>query len=123
MSRPPPTVPPHKLFESPNSRTIEINGWSITATTNAISNAHESDTLQAQLGFALPEMTFGNNTLELLHQPSGWRCAFNARDALACVRGGEMQEGDGAVKVGYADAWLKSRYAFSICEDMVVLVY
>ncbi|KAH9942576.1 type 2A phosphatase activator TIP41 [Amylocystis lapponica] len=104
------SIPEHKLFESPNSRTIEIGPWAITARTNPISNAPECDALQAALGgVPLPEMTFGNNALELQHRPSGWRYVFQTEAALKGVKNGEMGEGDGGVKVGYADAWLRSR--------------
>ncbi|KAF9226881.1 TIP41-domain-containing protein [Gyrodon lividus] len=103
------SVPRHTLSETPNSRTIEIYDWVITASTNAISNATECDALQAALGFPLPEMTFGNNYLSLEHRSSGWGVMFDAKGALLGVKGGELVEGDGGVKVGYADAWLKSR--------------
>ena len=110
-----PSLPPHKLTETPNSRTIEIGEWIITGRTNPISNAAECDTLQAWLqGMPLPEMTFGNNSLELEHKPSGWKYAFDTADALKAVRNGELGEGDGGVKVGYADAWLKSRCVLSM---------
>ncbi|KIJ69786.1 hypothetical protein HYDPIDRAFT_22950 [Hydnomerulius pinastri MD-312] len=102
-------VPQHTLSETPNSRTIEINGWVITASTNPISNASECDALQAALGFPLPEMTFGNNYLTLEHRTSRWKMTFDTKSALEGVKGGELEEGDGGVKVGYADAWLKSR--------------
>lgn len=102
-------VPQHKLSETPNSRTIEINDWVIIASTNPISSASECDALQASLGFPLPEMTFGSNYLSLEHQPSGWKMMFDTHNALKCVKKGELGEGDGGVKVGYADAWLKSR--------------
>ncbi|THH28806.1 hypothetical protein EUX98_g5398 [Antrodiella citrinella] len=103
-------LPHHTLGESPNSRSIEIGEWLITAQTNPISNAPECDALQASLsGMPLPEMTFGNNELELVHKASGWRYAFQTPDALRAVKFGELGEGDGGVKVGYADAWLNSR--------------
>ncbi|EIN10995.1 type 2A phosphatase activator TIP41 [Punctularia strigosozonata HHB-11173 SS5] len=97
-------LPEHKLLESPNSRTIQINGWSITACTNPIASAVDADALQAQLGIPLPEMTFAHNVLTLEHRASGWKYAFRTADALAGVRSGDAQEGDGVVKVGYADA-------------------
>ncbi|KAG6373808.1 TIP41-like family-domain-containing protein [Boletus reticuloceps] len=102
-------VPQHTLSESGSARTIDIYGWVITASTNAISNASECDALQAALGFPLPEMTFGNNYLSLEHRPSGWKLVLDTKGALSAVKGGELEEGDGGVKVGYADAWLRSR--------------
>lgn len=102
-------VPIHELYESPNSRSIKVNGWLISTTTNPISNASECDALQASLGIPLPEMTFGNNNLTLEHEASGWKYSFSAEDALAAVKRGQLGDGDGGVKVEYADAWLKSR--------------
>ncbi|KAI0092700.1 type 2A phosphatase activator TIP41 [Irpex rosettiformis] len=103
-------IPDHQLSESPNSRTIEIGQWVITARTNPISNAQELDTLQKQLsGLPLPEMTFGNNSLELEHKASGWKYQFTTGNALKGVKNGELGEGDGGVKVGHAEAWMQSR--------------
>jgi type 2A phosphatase activator TIP41 len=102
-------VPEHKLSESPNSRAIEIFDWTVTAQTGPISSATHSDALHASLGIPLPEMTFGSNLLRLTHRPSGWTYAFSVEDALKGVKNGPLDAGDGGVKVGYADAWLKSR--------------
>ncbi|KAG5639672.1 hypothetical protein H0H81_005855 [Sphagnurus paluster] len=102
-------IPHHKLSESPNSRSIDIFDWFITTSTNPISNAADCDALQATLGFPLPEMTFGSNLLTLEHRPSGWKYTFATDAALKAVKNGELQEGDGGVKVGYADKWLESR--------------
>ncbi|KAJ8515794.1 hypothetical protein ONZ45_g6848 [Pleurotus djamor] len=93
-------VPEHKLSESPNTRSIEIFDWFITASTNPISNAVELDALQSSLGIPLPEMTFGSNYLELEHRKSGWKYRFDAEHCLKGVRNGELQPGDGGVKVG-----------------------
>jgi hypothetical protein len=106
-------VPEHKLSESPNSRTIDIFDWTITAKTGPISSAHHCDTLQASLGIPLPEMTFGYNLLQITHRSSGWTYAFRAEDALRGVKNGPLEDGDGGVKVGYAEAWLKSRLVSS----------
>ena len=103
-------LPDHNLHESPHTRGITINGWTINATTRPISSAAELDALQGALGgLPLPEMTFGANELELRHEPSGWKYVFGTEGALKGVKNGELGEGDGGVKVGYADAWLKSR--------------
>lgn len=103
------SIPDHQLFESPNSRSIELGPWFITAATNPISNAPDCDALQATLGIPLPEMTFGNNFLKLEHRPSGWRYIFTTEGALKGVKAGELGDGDGSVKVGYAEKWLQSR--------------
>ncbi|KAI0044605.1 TIP41-domain-containing protein [Auriscalpium vulgare] len=103
------SVPQHTLSEDPNSRTIQIHGWTITASTHPISSAADSDALHASLGIPLPEMTFSRNALTLHHEPSGFSYEFRAADALKGVKNGELGDGDGGVKVGYADAWLKSR--------------
>ncbi|EKM79903.1 hypothetical protein AGABI1DRAFT_106235 [Agaricus bisporus var. burnettii JB137-S8] len=98
-----PSIPVHKLFESPNSRAIEIGSWLITAVTNPISNASDCDALQATLGIPIPEMTFGGNFLKLEHKPSDWRFTFITENALKGVKVGELGDGDGGVKVGYAE--------------------
>jgi type 2A phosphatase activator TIP41 len=101
--------PHHQLFEYPNSREIHIADWIIVASTNPISSAPECDALQAELGFPLPEMTFGSNYLTFHHRPSSWKYTFNAKGALGDVKKGELGPGDGGVKVGHADKWLQSR--------------
>jgi type 2A phosphatase activator TIP41 len=102
-------IPQHKLTESPNSRSIEIYDWFITASTNPISNAPECDAIQSLLGIPLPEMIFGNNFLTLEHRPSGVKYSFTAQKGLQNVKKGDLVDGDGAVKVGYADKWLETR--------------
>lgn len=104
------SVPKHHLYESPNLRSIEINGWLVTASTNPISSAVDCDNLQSQLGFTLPEMTFGSNELKLDHRPTGWHYSFTTHGALKSVKKGHLVDGDGGVKVEYADVWLKSRW-------------
>ena len=54
-------------------------------------------------------MMFGYNLLQIKHRPSGWTYSFRVEDALKGVKSGVLEDGDGGVKVGYADAWLKSR--------------
>jgi type 2A phosphatase activator TIP41 len=102
-------APPHKLTESPNTRGIEIGDWQITTATNPIANALVLDELHNKLKLPLPEMTFANNYLLLEHKPSGWKYTFDAAHALAGVKNGPLEDGDGGVKVGHSEAWLKSR--------------
>ncbi|KAJ2917512.1 hypothetical protein MD484_g2937, partial [Candolleomyces efflorescens] len=119
-------IPEHKLLESPNSRTIEIFDWAITASTNPISNASECDSLQAMLGFPLPEMTFGNNFLTLEHKSSSWKYSFNAEGALKAVKNGELGPGDGGVKVGiylFAESRTDPSSAFMMPETVVTKPY
>ena len=60
-------------------------------------------------GLPLPEMPFGNNSLIIRHEGLGWEYKFDALEALRLVRLGNLEPGDGGVKVGYAKEWLKSR--------------
>ena len=114
-----PILPKHQLFESPNTRSIEIFGWFITASTNSISNAPECYALQTTLGIPLPEMTFGSNYLTLEHRASGSKYSFTAREALKGVKGGMLSEGDGGVKVGHAEKWMQSRHDISPHSDQM----
>ncbi|KAJ1308905.1 hypothetical protein OPQ81_004590 [Rhizoctonia solani] len=128
-------VPPHKRSDTETTSAIEILGWRITSTSLPISNGAEIDACQAEVGVNLPEMFFGNNSLVLewfgpdsdvgtppTRQDSGdgvedtkskneplWRYEFRAQDALKRVHRGPSEPGDGCVKVGYSEAWLKSR--------------
>ncbi|KAL1741001.1 TIP41-like family-domain-containing protein [Schizophyllum fasciatum] len=105
-------LPPHKLLESVNARTIHLTepGWYITASTNPISSIPQCAQMQASLDLpAIPEMTFGGNFLLLEHRPSGWRYTFTCEDALRGVKKDEDANGKGMIKVNYADAWMKSR--------------
>jgi type 2A phosphatase activator TIP41 len=104
-----PAVPEHTLSESPNTRAIAVHGWAFSASTNPISKAPECDALHDALALPLPEMTFGNNVLSLVHAPSGWKYDSDARGALAAVVNGALGPGDGGVKVGHSAAWLSSR--------------
>ena len=105
----PTSLPEHKISEEEGERSIEIFKWRIAAGTKAIVSAAEADALQKAVGFPLPEMTFGRNSLQLLHEPTGWVYSFDVHNALSAVKNGALGEGDGGVKVGYAEAWLKSR--------------
>ncbi|KAJ6616280.1 type 2A phosphatase activator TIP41 [Mycena sp. CBHHK59/15] len=102
-------VPVHKLLESPTSRAIQVYDWTVTVSTHPISSAAACDVLHATLGVPLPEMTFGANFLALEHRPTRWALQFAPREALAGVKNGALEPGDGGVRVGYADAWLRSR--------------
>lgn len=106
----PPKPPEHTVYEEESGvQAIDIGDWHIKTTAKSIVSASEADELQAHLGIPLPEMTFGNNSLSLKHKPSGWTYSFETPRALEGVKNGELGEGDGGVKVGYAEKWLQSR--------------
>jgi type 2A phosphatase activator TIP41 len=115
MSQAPPSsaaIPQHEVIEKSDGqvRTIKIFSWEITVSSTTISNSKEIDDMQENLGgLPIPEMPFGNNWVELYHVPSGWKYLFRLQEALAAVKLGELEEGDGGVKVGYAKAWMQSR--------------
>lgn len=102
-------VPEPKVTKTDVEHAVEHAGWRVSTLTYPISNAAQLDALQGELGFPLPEMTFGSNALTLTHAPSGWSFAFTTLEALRGVKNGPLGDGDGGVRVGYADAWLKSR--------------
>lgn len=96
-------------FPPSNCSNFDTNNWIISAYKYPISNTAQLEELQNKYGFPLPEMTFGNNKLVLKHEPSGWEHTFDTQTALETINSGELGPGDGAIKVGYAEAWLKSR--------------
>ena len=109
-------IPQHKLTDSPNSRSIGIFDWFITASINPIPNVTVpecDDAIQSLFGIPLPEMTFGNNYLKLEHRPSGVKYSFTAQESLQNVKKGELVDGDSSVEVGYADKWLETRQEVS----------
>ncbi len=112
MANPPIEIPPHKLHSTAGDTTtsITIGDWTISSTSLPISNSKEIDDMQETLkGLPIPEMPFGNNSIVLHHEPSGWDYKFGTTEALAEVKLGELGSGDGGVKVGYANAWMQSR--------------
>ena len=100
----------HKLTKHGSQQGVDILDWSITATTRPISEAAEEEKILRAIEIPVPEMLFGGNSLVLKHKPSGWTYRFDALNALRCVKRGTLGDGDGGVKVSYADAWLKGRY-------------
>lgn len=103
-------VPEYQLSNpSPHISAISIDAWEITSSKKPISNATQLDQLHLSLGIPLPEMTYGDNWLSVRHKASGWEYRLETQAALAFVRNGELQPGDGGVKVDYADKWLSSR--------------
>jgi len=100
----------HEVTTTTSGSSISKPPWTIVSTTLPISNAGEISAMQEELdGLPLPEMPFGNNSLIIRHEGLGWEYKFDALEALRLVRLGNLEPGDGGVKVGYAKEWLKSR--------------
>ena len=107
-------TPPHQVTTTSTGKSITIHPWAITTTDRAISNAPEISAIQEELnGLPLPEMPFGNNSLVIRNEDTGWEYTLNTVEALRLVKLGPLEAGDGGVQVGYAKEWLKSRYVTS----------
>ena len=96
---------PHTLSYTHASRSIAIAGWTITATKLPISSSSEGDQLSATLGIPVPEMSFGNNSVNIAG-PNGWQCEFNTQEALDAVD----KTGSQGMKVSYSEQWNRTRH-------------
>ncbi|KPV78502.1 uncharacterized protein RHOBADRAFT_721, partial [Rhodotorula graminis WP1] len=102
---------------------ISLHGWTVTSTKRPILSIPESDAASAQLDLALPEICFGNNSLALHHEPSGFTLEWNTLDMLAAVKKGDgwdAQPGAGAVRVAHADEWSRGQAASGSTNDLTV---
>jgi len=94
----------HRLFDGPEGKGIEIQGWTFTATKGHILKADVVDDWQERLGTKnLPEMVFGQNKLSLVHS-SGFNVEFNPFDALALVDKAKVLP-----KVAASQKWIASK--------------
>lgn len=83
---------------------ITVNDWSVFVFKKPILNAQELDNLaETKFTFPLPEMIFGNNSIQIMNQRLGLAIEFNTIDAL------EGLEETCHFKVSYHEEWLKSR--------------
>ena len=94
-------------------KTHTQHNWTITTTKYPICNSSEIDALTAALGIAPPEMIFGNNSVRVRHEPSGFELVFAARDALDVV---DKTGSAGMLKVAYSEEWQRMREKVS--EDI-----
>ncbi|KAJ1552941.1 hypothetical protein HK405_009481 [Cladochytrium tenue] len=113
-SAPPP--PPHRLIEdrTAGQRGVVIANWSITTTKRPISGAADLERLGVRVGIPAPDMFFGANSLEVVHEASGAVVRFDGEAALAAVAlagagTGEDGAADGLVKVAHAEQWSRSK--------------
>lgn len=83
----PPTaaIPPkYSLQEGRHGTTMRIGQWSIASTKRSILNGAEIEAAEKALSLPLPEMTFGNNSLVLTFEPSG----FGSRASIPVTSAG-----------------------------------
>ncbi|WVQ79908.1 hypothetical protein IAT38_002008 [Cryptococcus sp. DSM 104549] len=129
---PNPTYPTYSVKSGPNVNEVTIGQWRIVATKKPILNGKEIESAEKSLNLPLPEMTFGNNSLSLVYDPSAsssssiqegsapaeWlvcgdqvELRFATLDALAGVAVGEGWEErvGGGVLVSMAEKWGRNR--------------
>ncbi|GAA5863707.1 hypothetical protein JCM1840_000110 [Sporobolomyces johnsonii] len=116
----------HRLKDDPvtGKRSIHIRDWHIISTKLPILTIPQADAASAQLDLALPEICFGNNALELQHEPTGFKLEWNTLDMLRAVKKGEgwdEQPGSGAVRVAHADEWSRGQAATGSSSRLTVV--
>jgi type 2A phosphatase activator TIP41 len=97
-------------------KSVTHAGWEVVTHKHAILTSGEIDTMTKKLGIAPPEMIFGNNSVEIKHQATGWGIRFTALDALDLVD----KTGESMLKVAYSEAWQKMRQ--QVHEDIKEIV-
>ncbi|RDA92790.1 hypothetical protein CP533_0775 [Ophiocordyceps camponoti-saundersi (nom. inval.)] len=70
-----------------------------------ISKAGAIEAMTLDIGIPLPEMIFGDNLVQVLHVPTGWKISFNTPDALK----GVDTTAENVLKVAYARDWESTR--------------
>jgi hypothetical protein len=86
-------------------QTFSHSGFQITTRKLPILKAAPIEDMTNSLGFAPPEMIFGDNVVRIEHAKSGWGLEFNAFDALDRV---DKTDGN-MLKVSYSKEWQDNR--------------
>ncbi|RAH50158.1 TIP41 family protein [Aspergillus brunneoviolaceus CBS 621.78] len=86
-------------------KSIAIQGFTVTTQTLPILKAEPIEKMTKDLGIAPPEMIFGDNYVEIAHEGTPWKIAFNAFDALDLVD----KSGESMLQVAYSKQWQRSR--------------
>ncbi|KAF2433562.1 TIP41-domain-containing protein [Tothia fuscella] len=86
-------------------KSVTQSGFKITTRKLPILKAGPIEEMTNKLGIAPPEMIFGDNSVRIEHEKSGWSIDFNAFDALNRVD----KTGDSMLKVSYSKEWQKNR--------------
>lgn len=80
--------------------------WEVHTCKGAIMSSQEIDSTTAGLGIPLPEMIFGDNSVQIKHKSSGWSIHFDAVSALDLVDKTGQQ---GLLKVAHSHKWMSTR--------------
>ena len=80
-------------------------GFSITTRKLPILKAEPIEAMTSKLGIAVPEMIFGDNSINIEHPSSGWYVEFNAFDALDKVD----KTGERMLQVAHSKEWQSTR--------------
>ncbi|WIA16031.1 hypothetical protein OEZ85_012763 [Tetradesmus obliquus] len=104
-----------------HEESYSVRGWSVAARTAPIIGSSLMDQYSEHLGgvLTLPEICFGNSSLQLRHEASGVMLQFNALDAL------KQWKADGLppLKVNLAREWQAARLQEIEKQQAVVLEY
>jgi hypothetical protein len=95
----------HMPSQADAGKFITQAGFRITTRKLPILKAGPIEEMTNKLGIAPPEMIFGDNSVRIEHQKSGWSIDFNAFDALDRVD----KTGDSMLKVSYSKEWQQNR--------------
>ena len=87
-------------------RSIVQNGFKITTRKLPILKAKPIEEMTEALGIAPPEMIFGDNSVTIRHNDSGFGISFNTFDALDRVD----KTGDSMLQVAHSREWQSTRY-------------
>ncbi|CAI2188976.1 2696_t:CDS:2 [Funneliformis geosporum] len=98
------SLPKHEKFQEGSQQGIKIHGWTITTTKLPILNSQKIEKIQKEITIPLPEMFFGNNSLQIINE-HGILLEFSPLDALKMVD--TTAEGGEKVKVAYSEEWKK----------------
>jgi len=96
------------------SEEFKFGPWTIVACTGPILTSAEDDRIKQELDIpALPEMCFGETSLQVNHI-NGFGLSFNAIDALKCVDNKHDE-----MKVAYAAEWQGQREVLGVNKEVV----
>jgi hypothetical protein len=86
---------------------IKIGGWELKSQKRHMSSQSEIEGMEHYLGvdFSVPEMIFGSNSMQLIHEACGVNITFNAVEALKRCRLDADVKGRQVLQLPIADQW------------------